>query len=70
MRKKPRAGFRTLKPYLLFHYHVDVTYHVCFFSEYNPIEAPKLNEKVLKDKRKKLKETFDRVMNMYVSTFF
>lgn len=33
--------------------------------EYNPLEAPKLNEKVLKDKRKKLKETFQRVMKLY-----
>ena len=36
-------------------------------TEYNPLEPPKLNEKVLKDKRKKLKETFDRVIHMYVS---
>lgn len=40
---------------------------VCFPLEYNPLEAPKLNEKVLKDKRKKLKETFQRVMKLYVS---
>lgn len=33
--------------------------------EFNPMEAPKLNEKVLKDKRKKLKETFLRVMRLY-----
>jgi WW domain-binding protein 11 len=39
------------------------------FSEFNPMEAPKLNEKVLKDKRKKLKETFLRVMRLYVSLF-
>ena len=31
------------------------------------MEAPKLNEKVLKDKRKKLKETFLRVFRLYVS---
>ena len=37
------------------------------FSEFNPIEAPKLNEKVLKDKRKKLRETFSRVYRLYVS---
>jgi len=36
-------------------------------SEFNPVEAPKLNEKVLKDKRKKLKETFLRVFRLYVS---
>lgn len=28
-----------------------------------------LNEKVLREKRKKLKETFDRVMRLYVSKF-
>ncbi|KAK3089610.1 hypothetical protein FSP39_005016 [Pinctada imbricata] len=33
--------------------------------EFNPVEAPKLNEKVLKDKRKKLKETFQRVIKLY-----
>jgi len=35
--------------------------------EYNPTQAPALAEKVLKDKRKKLKETLDRVMKLYVS---
>jgi WW domain-binding protein 11 len=30
------------------------------------VEAPKLNEKVLKDKRRKLKETFQRVLRLYV----
>lgn len=38
--------------------------------EYNPTEAPPLADKVLKDKRKKLKETLDRVMKLYVSLFF
>jgi len=38
--------------------------------EYNPMEAPSLAEKVLKDKRKKLKETLDRVMRLYVSLIF
>ncbi|WAQ95597.1 WBP11-like protein, partial [Mya arenaria] len=33
--------------------------------ELNPMEAPKLNEKVLKDKRKKLHETFMRVFKLY-----
>lgn len=33
------------------------------------MQPPPLNEKVLKDKRKKLKETLDRVLKMYVSTF-
>lgn len=34
--------------------------------EYNVTQPPPLNEKVLKDKRKKLKETLDRVLKMYV----
>lgn len=38
------------------------------FLEYNVMQPPPLNEKVLKDKRKKLKETLDRVLKMYVST--
>nr|CAD7576862.1 unnamed protein product [Timema californicum] len=33
--------------------------------EYNVLQPPPLNEKVLKDKRKKLKETLERVMSMY-----
>ncbi|XP_041363177.1 WW domain-binding protein 11-like [Gigantopelta aegis] len=33
--------------------------------EYNPIDSPTLNEKVLRDKRKKLKETFQRVLRLY-----
>lgn len=37
------------------------------FLEYNVMQPPPLNEKVLKDKRKKLKETLDRVLKMYVS---
>ena len=40
---------------------------LCILAEFNPIEAPKLNEKVLKDKRKKLRETFTRVFRLYVS---
>ena len=35
--------------------------------EFDPTQPPRLNERVLKDKRKKLRETFDRVINMYVS---
>lgn len=34
--------------------------------EYNVMQASPLNEKVLKDKRKKLRDTFDRVMKIYV----
>ncbi|XP_075224391.1 uncharacterized protein LOC142326095 [Lycorma delicatula] len=34
--------------------------------EYNVLQPSPLNEKVLKDKRKKLRDTFDRVMKMYV----
>ncbi|CAG7726704.1 unnamed protein product [Allacma fusca] len=33
--------------------------------EFNPVEAPSLAEKVLKDKRKKLRETLERVMKLY-----
>jgi WW domain-binding protein 11 len=33
--------------------------------EFDPTQPPRLNEKVLKDKRKKLKETFDRVLRLY-----
>uniref|UniRef100_A0A336LW73 CSON006238 protein n=1 Tax=Culicoides sonorensis TaxID=179676 RepID=A0A336LW73_CULSO len=33
--------------------------------EYNVMQPSPLNEKVLKEKRKKLKETFDRVMRLY-----
>ncbi|XP_066992158.1 WW domain-binding protein 11 isoform X2 [Anabrus simplex] len=35
------------------------------YKEYNVLQPPPLNEKVLKDKRKKLKETLERVMTMY-----
>ncbi|KAL1456526.1 hypothetical protein WDU94_001250 [Cyamophila willieti] len=34
--------------------------------EYNVLQPSPLNEKVLKDKRRKLKDTFERVMKMYV----
>lgn len=34
--------------------------------EYNPTKPPALAEKVLKDKRKKLRETLERVMKLYV----
>lgn len=37
------------------------------FSEFNVLQPSPLNEKVLREKRKKLKETFDRVMRLYVS---
>ncbi|KAM8824653.1 WW domain-binding protein 11 isoform 1-T1 [Synchiropus picturatus] len=33
--------------------------------EFNPVQQPMLNEKVLRDKRKKLKETFDRIVHLY-----
>lgn len=35
--------------------------------EYDPTQPPQLNERVLKEKRRKLKETYDRVIHMYVS---
>jgi len=38
------------------------------YIEYNVVQQSPLNEKVLREKRRKLKETFDRVMKMYVST--
>ncbi|XP_054286598.1 WW domain-binding protein 11 [Macrosteles quadrilineatus] len=34
--------------------------------EYNVMQPSPLNEKVLKDKRKKLRDTFDRVMKIYI----
>lgn len=37
------------------------------YVEYNVVQPSPLNEKVLREKRRKLKETFDRVMKMYVS---
>lgn len=37
--------------------------------EFNVLQPSPLNDKVLKEKRKKLKETFDRVMRLYVSNF-
>lgn len=36
-------------------------------TEYNVNQPSPLNEKVLKDKRKKLRDTLDRVLSMYVS---
>uniref|UniRef100_A0A2K6ET81 Wbp11/ELF5/Saf1 N-terminal domain-containing protein n=1 Tax=Propithecus coquereli TaxID=379532 RepID=A0A2K6ET81_PROCO len=33
--------------------------------EFNPVQQPQLNEKVLKDKRKKLCETFERILRLY-----
>ncbi|XP_039621657.1 WW domain-binding protein 11 [Polypterus senegalus] len=33
--------------------------------EFNPVQQPQLNEKVLKDKRKKLRETFERILRLY-----
>lgn len=47
-------------------------YLFIYFSvtEYNVLQPSPLNEKVLKDKRKKLRDTFDRVMKMYVSNPF
>lgn len=40
---------------------------VDLLPEYNVYQPSPLNEKVLREKRKKLKETFDRVMRLYVS---
>ena len=33
--------------------------------EFNPVQQPQLNEKVLKNKRKKLRETFERILRLY-----
>uniref|UniRef100_A0A8C6RI45 Wbp11/ELF5/Saf1 N-terminal domain-containing protein n=1 Tax=Nannospalax galili TaxID=1026970 RepID=A0A8C6RI45_NANGA len=33
--------------------------------EFNPVQQPQLNEKVLKDKHKKLRETFERILQLY-----
>ncbi|KAM9392363.1 WW domain-binding protein 11 [Pholidichthys leucotaenia] len=33
--------------------------------EFNPVQQPLLNEKVLRDKRKKLRETFERILRLY-----
>lgn len=38
--------------------------------EYNVYQPSPLNEKVLREKRKKLKETFDRVMRLYVRRIY
>lgn len=36
-----------------------------FSTEFNPVQQPLLNEKVLRDKRKKLRETFERIVRLY-----
>uniref|UniRef100_A0A7N8XPA9 Wbp11/ELF5/Saf1 N-terminal domain-containing protein n=1 Tax=Mastacembelus armatus TaxID=205130 RepID=A0A7N8XPA9_9TELE len=33
--------------------------------EFNPVQQPLLNEKVLRDKRKKLRQTFERIVRLY-----
>ena len=38
--------------------------------EYNVNAPPPLNEKVLKDKRRKMKETWDRLCRLYVSNHY
>ena len=43
--------------------YIDVIF---FVAEFDPSLPPKLNEKVLRDKRKKLKETLQRVLKLYV----
>lgn len=35
------------------------------WTEFNPVQQPLLNEKVLRDKRKKLRETFERIVHLY-----
>ena len=34
-------------------------------AEFNPVQQPLLNEKVLRDKRKKLREPFERIVRLY-----
>uniref|UniRef100_A0A8C2E276 WW domain binding protein 11 n=1 Tax=Cyprinus carpio TaxID=7962 RepID=A0A8C2E276_CYPCA len=34
-------------------------------AKFNPVQQPLLNEKVLRDKRKKLRETFERIVRLY-----
>ncbi|KAG9331791.1 hypothetical protein JZ751_016993 [Albula glossodonta] len=34
-------------------------------AQFNPVQVPLLNEKVLRDKRKKLRETFERIVRLY-----
>lgn len=50
-----------MKVYTIF-FHVSVP---ILFIEFNPVQQPQLNEKVLKDKRKKLRETFERILRLY-----
>lgn len=42
-------------------------YNKVAFLEFNVNQPSPLNEKVLKDKRKKLRDTLERVLSMYVS---
>lgn len=49
--------------YIFFNSNFDRSPHP---TEYNVLQPSPLNEKVLREKRKKLKETFDRVMRLYV----
>lgn len=46
---------------------IDSSLFLYYIPEYNVLQPSPLNEKVLKEKRKKLRETFDRVLKMYVS---
>lgn len=39
--------------------------YISLSTEFNPVQQPLLNEKVLRDKRKKLRETFDRIVRLY-----
>lgn len=44
---------------------VYIFFHFILSTEFNPVQQPLLNEKVLRDKRKKLRETFDRIVRLY-----
>lgn len=42
-----------------------MSFYLVLWTEFNPVQQPLLNEKVLRDKRKKLRETFDRIVRLY-----
>lgn len=48
-----------------FYPHKFLLLNFMFSTEFNPVQQPLLNEKVLRDKRKKLRETFDRIVRLY-----
>lgn len=67
LQKIDEMGIFFLEIQFLYYLYIYFKSVYCFISEYNVLQPSPLNEKVLKEKRKKLKETFDRVLKMYVS---